>query len=86
LEAMACGCPVITSNVSSMPEVAGDAAILVDPKDEDEIAAKIKEVLENEKLQDELKKKGLLRAKKFSWEKCARQTFKILEEVANGKS
>jgi len=86
LEAMACGCPVITSNVSSMPEVAGDAAVLVDPKNDDEIARRILEVLENEKLQDELKKKGIARAKEFSWEKCAKETFKVLEGVAGGKS
>jgi len=86
LEAMACGCPVITSNVSSMPEIAGNAAVLVDPKNDDEIAGKILEVLENEKLQSELKKKGLARAKEFSWEKCAKETFKVLKGIAGGKS
>jgi len=66
--------------------VAGGAAVLVNPKNEEEIGQKILEVLENERLQEDLRKKGLARAQEFSWEKCARETFEILKETASGKS
>ncbi|MEK7377033.1 MAG: glycosyltransferase family 1 protein, partial [Candidatus Margulisiibacteriota bacterium] len=72
LEAMACGVPVITSNISSMPEVAGDAAVLIDPNGIDEIAKAIKDVLGDEHLRQSLISKGYQQAKKFSWEKCAK--------------
>lgn len=78
LEAMACGCPVVTSNISSMPEVAGDAAVLVDPLSVESIAEGIKKALEN---REELVKKGYQQVKKFSWDKCARETLKVYEEV-----
>lgn len=81
LEAMACGTPVITSNVSSLPEVVGDAGIMVDPYNMDELSNKITEVLSNNKLKEELSQKGLERAKLFSWEKCARETLEVFEEV-----
>ena len=81
LEAMACGTPVITSNVYSMPEVAGDAAILVDPNDPDDIANAIYKVLTNDGLRNEMIKKGLDRVKEFTWEKCARETLKVYEDV-----
>ncbi len=77
LEAMACGTPVITSNVSSMPEVAGDAAKLVDPLDVEDIKEAIKSLLENEDEREALTKKGLKRASEFSWEKCARETLEV---------
>lgn len=81
LEAMACGCPVITSNISSLPEVGGEAILYVDPYNIDEIAKAMKKVLVNEDLREKLRQKGLAQAKKFSWEKTARETLKILEQI-----
>ncbi len=77
LEAMACGCPVVTSNTSSMPEIAGEAAIAVDPCSVESIAAGITQAMEKS---DELKAKGIERAKHFSWEKTAEQTRRILTD------
>ena len=78
LEAMASGCPVVTSNVSSMPEVAGEAAVLVNPEDVENIARGIEEAI---KKRDDLIKKGYEQVKKFSWEKTARETLKVYEEA-----
>ncbi len=77
LEAMACGTPVITSNTSSLPEVVGDAAILIDPNDTRRISEAILKVLENRKLRNELAGKGLKRAGMFSWEKTAGEVRKV---------
>ncbi len=79
LEAMACGTPVITSNTSSLPEVVGDAGIMVDPDDVDGLARAMHEVLTNDGLREEMIKKGLERAKLFSWENTARETLKVYE-------
>lgn len=81
LEGMACGVPVITSNVSSMPEVGGDAAIYFNPYDEKDMAEKIKMVLDDKQLREEMILKGLEKVKEYSWEKCAKETLKIYEEV-----
>ena len=81
LEAMACGCPVITSNTSSIPEVVGDAGVMVDPHDVDELAKAMYEVLTNYDLRESMVKKGLERARKFSWEKCARECLIVVKEV-----
>ena len=81
LEAMSCGCPVITSKSSSMPEVAGDAAILVSPYDEKEISDAIYKVLTNDELKKSLIKRGLRRTKEFSWEKTAEKTLEIFKMV-----
>ncbi len=81
LEAMACGCPVITSNISSLPEVTGDAAIKVAPQDIDGLAQAIREVLTDEKLRKELIEKGLRRAAEFSWQRTARETQAVYDEV-----
>lgn len=82
LEAQACGCPVITSNISSMPEVAGkEGAILVDPYSVEQISEAISKV-EDEKIRRELVKKGLENAKRFSWERCALHTLEVLEKMA----
>lgn len=81
LEAMACGCPVITSKEGSLPEVAGDAALYVDAYDMDSIAAGIEKVFNDEKLQKELSKKGLENVKKFSWKKTASETLKVYESI-----
>ena len=75
LEAMACGVPVVTSNVSSMPEVAGDAATLVDPRDGEGLAAAIGRLLRDEALRDRLREAGIARARQFSWEATARRTL-----------
>lgn len=82
LEAMKYDCPVITSNVSSLPEAGGDACLYVDPEDTLDIADKITKLLASEKLREELKEKGRKQLQKFSWEKTARETLKILEETA----
>jgi len=82
LEAMACGCPVITSNISSLPEVVGDAAIKVPPQDIDGLAQAISQVLENGQLRQELIAKGLTRAAHFSWERTAKETLAVYEQVS----
>ena len=82
LEAMQNGCPVITSKVSSLPEAGGDAALYVDPLNVDDIASKINMLLTDKKLREELVEKGYQQVKKFSWEKTARETLKVLQEVA----
>lgn len=81
LEAMSCGCPVVTSNISSLPEVIGDAGILVDPYNEKEISAAIKEIWLNDSIAKDLGKKGLDRSKIFSWERCARETYDVYLSV-----
>ena len=79
LEAMACGTPVITSNLSSMPEVAGDAALLVNPYIVGEIAEAMKTVAGSAELRSRLRTLGLTRARQFSWEKTGKTTACILE-------
>jgi glycosyltransferase involved in cell wall biosynthesis len=81
LEAMASGTPVVTSNVSSLPEVAGDAAVLVDPYDPHAIADGIYRVLSDEALRRDLRSKGLLRARQFSWEASVRRIHDIYDRV-----
>ncbi|MBN1177582.1 MAG: glycosyltransferase family 4 protein [Anaerolineae bacterium] len=73
LEAMACGTPVVCSNASSVPEVAGDAALLVDPHDEDALAAALARALDDEALRAGMVERGLAQAARFSWERAARQ-------------
>jgi glycosyltransferase involved in cell wall biosynthesis len=84
LEAMASGTPVVTSNVSSLPEVAGDAAILADPHDPHAIADGIYRLLTDEQLRRDLRLKGLARARQFSWEESVKRVRAIYEEVASG--
>ena len=81
LEAMASGTPVITSNVSSLPEVVGDAALLIDPLDPNEIAQAIRRVLMDSDLRDDLSQRGLRRVKEFSWERSVRRVREIYGEV-----
>lgn len=83
LEAMQYGCPVVTSSVSSLPEAAGEAAVYVNPEDVQDIAEKLKKVVSEPKLREELIKKGYNQVKKFSWEKTAGETLRVLEEVGN---
>lgn len=81
LEAMACGTPIICSNTSAMPEVAGPDACFINPENPDEIASKIVEVLENESLRKSLIDYGIKRAAMFSWEKTAREMLELYKEV-----
>lgn len=83
LEAMANGCPVIVSNVSSLPEAAGEAALYVDPEKVEDIAEKMDSLLQNSSLREELVQKGLKQVKKFSWDKTARQTLEILHAMVD---
>ncbi len=82
LEAMACGTPVICSNRGSLPEVVGDAALLVEPEVE-EIAAGMTKIWEDEELRTELSRRGLRRAASFSWEKTAAETLAVYNEVGS---
>jgi glycosyltransferase involved in cell wall biosynthesis len=85
LEAMACGAPVVTSNVSSLPEVVGDAAILVNPENVFDIVRGIREVLLDDELRATLIRKGREQAARFSWSRTARQVLEIYEEAAMGR-
>ena len=82
LEAMACGTPVVTSDASSLPEVVGDAALLIDPQSVDEIAKAMLLIAGDGALRENLKMKGLERAECFTWEKTAEKLRKLIEEVA----
>jgi len=83
LEAMACELPVVASNISSMPEVIGDAAVLVNPYDVNSIAEGIFKVLTDDTLRLSLIEKGLERVKIFSWDKSAKEYLKVFEEILN---
>jgi glycosyltransferase involved in cell wall biosynthesis len=84
LEAMACGAPVLTSNSTALAEVAGDAAVLVDPQDARALGEAMIRVLEDEPLRAALKAKGFARAKQFSWENAAVKTVELYREVCGG--
>jgi glycosyltransferase involved in cell wall biosynthesis len=80
---MASGTPVVTSNVSSLPEVTGDAALLVDPYDPQSIADAIRRVITDQALSQDLRRKGLARARQFSWETSVRRIRDIYRDVAS---
>jgi len=82
LEAMACGTPVICSNTSSLPEVAGDAALMVDPIDTAGLATAIRRVLTDESLRSGLTRRGFANLQRFSWQRCARQVLAAIESIA----
>jgi glycosyltransferase involved in cell wall biosynthesis len=85
LEAMACGTPVVTSNVSSLPEVAGqDAALLVDPLDVDALAGALDRLLADGDLRARRRARGLARAAAFTWERAARETWAVYESLLQG--
>ena len=84
LEAMACGTPVVASNRTALPELAGDAALLIDPESVDELAAAIDRVLNDAALARELGGRGLERSRRYSWAETARQTLAVYRDAASG--
>jgi glycosyltransferase involved in cell wall biosynthesis len=86
LEAMACGAPVVSSNASSLPEVVGDAALLVDPLDVEGLAVAMTRVAEDAGLREDLRRRGALRVKAFSWEQSARDLLKVYRDLMQGKA
>lgn len=82
LEAMACGTPVICSRVSSLPEVAGDAALLVDPLDTGQISQALYQIVVDEGLRRVLVERGFQQVQRFSWRRCAQETLQVLEDAA----
>lgn len=82
VEAQACGCPVITSNISSMPEAAGKGAILINPQKTAEIAQALQKIITNETLRKKLIKEGTKNAARFSWEKTAQKVLKTIESLS----
>jgi glycosyltransferase involved in cell wall biosynthesis len=83
LEAMACGTPVVCSNVSSLPEVAGNAALLVDPLDTEALVEALARIVSDPGLRRELVQRGFRQAKRFSWRRCARETLQVLENAGS---
>jgi glycosyltransferase involved in cell wall biosynthesis len=83
LEAMQCGTPVITSNTSSLPEVMGNAGIMIDPHQEDELCQALSKVINSTELRSEMSQKSLQRASQFSWKKCAEQTAEVYQMAIN---
>jgi glycosyltransferase involved in cell wall biosynthesis len=81
LEAMACGTPVVAANVSSLPEVVGDAGLLADPKDVGALARALMHVVMDPELSIRLRRRGLQRAAQFTWQRCAEATLAVLEEA-----
>jgi len=81
LDAMARGVPVLTSNISAMPEVAGDAALLVDPTDMNAIADGLRRLSSDSALRDTLIRRGLARSKEFTWEKSVESTWRVYQEL-----
>ena len=80
LEAMACGCPVITAKTTSIPEVGGDSVLYVEPDDVDSIAQGMQQIATNSELRTNLIRQGLTRAKLFSWDKTAQDICQIFED------
>lgn len=85
LEAMKYGCPVVTSNVSSMPEAGGDSALYFDPEDTKDMSSKIESVLTDKKLRDDMIEKGYQHIKKFTWEKAAEEVLEVVEQTIEKK-
>ena len=78
IESMACGCPVIASNVSSIPEITGDAAILVDPRNVEELVTALNKILTDDRLREDLSKKSYLNSSKYRWQNSASKAFQTI--------
>lgn len=85
LEAMACGAPVVASNVSSLPEVVGDAGLLADPTDAADLARQMVRVLMDPARAADMRRRGVERARQFTWERCARETLEVIRDVAQDR-
>ncbi|NQV17426.1 MAG: glycosyltransferase family 4 protein [Armatimonadetes bacterium] len=83
LEAMQCGCPVICSNTSSLPEICGKAAILIDPNVPEDLQIALQKVLTDDNIRSSMRHEGIKQAGKFSWEKCARETLEFFRLLHN---
>ena len=81
LEAMSLGCPVIASKTASLPEVCGEAAVYINPQRSESIATALEKVLGSKAKREAMIKRGYEQVKKFSWERCARETLKVYEKV-----
>jgi glycosyltransferase involved in cell wall biosynthesis len=81
LEAMAAGVPVIAANRSALPEIVGNAAMLVDPTDDEELQNVLKDLTTNRELRESLVRRGTLRARLFTWDNAARDTWKVYEDL-----
>jgi glycosyltransferase involved in cell wall biosynthesis len=79
---MACGCPIIASNVTALPEVVGEAGLLVDPYDVEALAEAMITVLDDDDLKREMSKKSIAQARRFSWEKASAELLAVCQEVA----
>ena len=86
VEAMQCGCPVITSQVSSMPEVVGEAGILIDPGRVEDLQRAMLRLIHEPGLAEKMRQAGFEQAKKFSWEKSAEITLEVFEKVHSAQS
>jgi len=86
LEAMACGTPVVCSNVSSLPEIGGDAARYFDPQDTNQMVSVLDEVLGDAEQRAEMRERGLLQAAGFSWERAAAETLAVYRRVLEGRA
>ena len=85
LEAMACGCPVVASNRTSVPEVVGDAAVVVDPDDVRALAGAIRRVLTDAALRERLRERGFTNLRRFSWERAAEETLQVMREAGRSE-
>ena len=81
LESIACGTPVVAAKTTSVPEILGQAGLYFDPKDINDMAKKIKLLFDDKELYKKLQNQGLEQAKKYSWQECAKETFKIYQSI-----